>query len=226
MSDNENKLKITVKETVSCEYIEKKSRFIAHVSPIDSEKDAMDFIDKIKEKYNDATHNVYAYSLNWGVFARYSDDGEPQGTAGMPVLNVIKMSGLTDICIVVTRYFGGTLLGAGGLVRAYSTSAKLALDTGELVVFEPYTIVKSEVSYSEYQKLSNQLSSVGAVEDKVEFGAAVTVYIAVVKENIEQLKALVRDITNGKDMALVIGEEKRPTKYTDKFEKLTKKEKK
>ena len=108
--------------------IEKKSRFIASVKPVVTEQEAIDFINECRAKYRDATHNVYAYVVQEQNTSRYSDDGEPSGTAGVPVLEVINKEGLTDVAVVVTRYFGGTLLGAGGLVRAYGKSAKLGLD--------------------------------------------------------------------------------------------------
>ena len=118
--------KITIHTPVEIETVEKKSRFIANLAPAKDENEAKEHIEKIKNRFSDATHNVYAYYIDYGTYARYSDDGEPQGTAGMPTLNALKMSGLTDICVVVTRYFGGILLGAGGLVRAYSGAARAA----------------------------------------------------------------------------------------------------
>ena len=116
----------TVEREASAEFEERKSVFIGYAIPIKSAEEAMEFIKRKKRENSDATHNVFAYILEDGRVAKYSDDGEPQGTAGMPVLNVLKMSGACDLCVVVTRYFGGILLGAGGLVRAYSAAAKLA----------------------------------------------------------------------------------------------------
>ncbi len=118
----------TVLHAAQEEMIEKKSRFIASVKPVVTEQEAIDFINECRGKYRDATHNVYAYVVQEQNTSRYSDDGEPSGTAGVPVLEVINKEGLTDVAVVVTRYFGGTLLGAGGLVRAYGKSAKLGLD--------------------------------------------------------------------------------------------------
>ena len=123
----------TIGARASDEFVEKKSRFIGHICPVTMQQEALDFIQSLKTKYWDATHNVYAYVLRDGQIRRYSDDGEPQGTAGIPTLDVLLKEGLTDCCVVVTRYFGGTLLGAGGLVRAYSHACKLAVDAGGVV---------------------------------------------------------------------------------------------
>jgi uncharacterized YigZ family protein len=125
---------LTIKDEVSIEFEEKKSIFIGHAKRIYNEVEARDFINKIKGEHKEATHNVYAYIIgeNMGI-QRYSDDGEPQGTAGIPVLEVVKKNGITDIAVVVTRYFGGVMLGAGGLVRAYSKGAALAIKEGSIV---------------------------------------------------------------------------------------------
>ena len=136
------KKRVTLASNVSCEMEERKSIFIGHAAPVRSEEEARMFIEAKRKEYHDATHNVYAYMLNGGAIARYYDDGEPQGTAGMPVLNVLKMSGACDLCVVVTRYFGGILLGAGGLVRAYGAAAKNAVDAAGLAVFEQYALMK------------------------------------------------------------------------------------
>ena len=119
--------RITLRGAAVAEIEEKRSVFIAYAAPVRSEDEAHAIIEEKKKEYADATHNVWAYYIDGGARARCSDDGEPQGTAGMPTLNVLKMSGGTDMCVVVTRYFGGTLLGAGGLVRAYSAAAKAAI---------------------------------------------------------------------------------------------------
>ena len=129
----------TVSVEGHAEFEEKRSVFIGHAIHIDSEEEAQTFIKEIKKKYSDATHNCWAYILNDGIIARYSDDGEPQGSAGVPVLDTLKKSGVSDAVIVVTRYFGGILLGAGGLVRAYSHTAKLAIEAAGIVTFEKYT---------------------------------------------------------------------------------------
>ncbi|HBN81058.1 MAG TPA: YigZ family protein, partial [Ruminococcaceae bacterium] len=118
---------LTVRREASAEFTERRSRFIGCAKPVGTEKDALSFLNTIRSKHWDASHNVYAYALRSGQLRRYSDDGEPQGTAGIPVLDVLVKSGLVDTAVVVTRYFGGVLLGAGGLVRAYSHAASLAV---------------------------------------------------------------------------------------------------
>ena len=115
---------ITVKDMASAEIVEKRSRFIANVKPVSSEEEALEFLNALRQKYWDARHNVYAYIVRENNIMRYSDDGEPSGTAGVPVLEMLKKETLTDVIVVVTRYFGGILLGTGGLVHAYSKSAK------------------------------------------------------------------------------------------------------
>ena len=123
----------TVTMDTSDEFVEKRSRFIGYIRPVKTEEEAIAFINQIKSKHWDATHNVYAYCLREGQVKRYSDDGEPQGTAGIPTLDVLLKSEVTDVVVVTTRYFGGILLGGGGLVRAYSHAASLALAKAQVV---------------------------------------------------------------------------------------------
>ena len=187
------KKRITLARAASAEMEERKSIFIGHATPITCEEDARAFIEKKKKEYYDARHNVYAYVLDGGSVARYSDDSEPQGTAGIPILNVIKMSGATDLCIVVTRYFGGILLGAGGLVRAYSAAAKMAIDEAGFAVFEDYSVYSMTVSYSDYQRLTVALEKIGVTEDRSEFGEGVTVIAAIEKGRDEELINMYRE---------------------------------
>lgn len=205
------KRRITLASSVSCEMEEKKSVFIGHAAPIKSEEEARAFIESKRKEYYDATHNVYAYYLNEGVIARYSDDGEPQGTSGIPILGVIKMSGATDLCVVVTRYFGGILLGAGGLVRAYSTAAKIALDAAGLAAFEEYGLFKISTSYSDYQRLTVALAKIGATEDRCDFGEDVTILVAIEKRRDEELIKVVNEITYGKGKISLVRCEERAT---------------
>lgn len=123
----------TVKKSASDEFIERKSRFIGYCRPVTSEEEAIGFINAVRAHHRDATHNVYAYILRDNNIMRYSDDGEPAGTAGLPVLDVLRKENLTDVAVVVTRYFGGILLGAGGLVRAYTKGAKIGVDAAERI---------------------------------------------------------------------------------------------
>lgn len=132
---NQEKIK-RLRQSAEIEFIERKSVFIGYSAIVKNEEEALEIIKQRKKKFADATHNVYAYIIGDGTIARYSDDGEPQGTSGMPTLNAIRMSGITDVCVVITRYFGGILLGAGGLVRAYSTAASMALEAGGVSVLK------------------------------------------------------------------------------------------
>lgn len=123
----------TVKKGAFAEFVEKKSRFIGYVKPVETEEQAIEFVNAVRGKHRDATHNCYAYIVRDNNIMRYSDDGEPAGTAGMPILDVLRKEELTDLCVVVTRYFGGTLLGTGGLVRAYTKGAQVGLDAAERI---------------------------------------------------------------------------------------------
>ena len=125
----------TIAAPVSASFVEKKSEFIAQLFPVRTQEDAVEAIENVRKQHRRARHNVYAYLLREGNASRYSDDGEPQGTAGMPILDVLQKNGLTDICCVVTRYFGGVLLGANGLVRAYSHSTALAIENAQFAHF-------------------------------------------------------------------------------------------
>ena len=170
------KLYTTLGKSASAEYTEKKSVFIGYASPVKTEQEALDFINAVRKKHSDARHNVFAYQLNGGGIARYSDDGEPQGTAGVPVLEVIKKSGADDCVIVVTRYFGGILLGASGLVRAYSTAAKSAVDAAGVVTYESYREFTLECGYSEYQRVEAELPKYGVIVDSSDFGGNVAMH--------------------------------------------------
>ena len=131
---------VTIEHEASAEFEERRSRFIGYAKPVKTVYEALEFIKQKKKENSDATHNVFAYMLEDGRVARYSDDGEPQGTAGMPVLDTIRKSGADGVCVVVTRYFGGILLGAGGLVRAYAHAAKIAIDAANIITFEKYEV--------------------------------------------------------------------------------------
>ena len=198
--------RITLASTVSVEMEERKSIFIGHATPISSEEEARAFIDAKKKEYHDARHNVYAYLLSENSIARYSDDGEPQGTAGMPVLNVLKMSGADDLCVVVTRYFGGTLLGAGGLVRAYSAAARAAIEAAGIVAFDRFIILRVACTYSEYQRLQYELDRIRAIIDNVEYGADVTVTFAIRHDKSEEVQGRITEMFSSRAAIEVLGE--------------------
>jgi uncharacterized YigZ family protein len=169
------------RNTANIEFVERKSVFIGFSTFVENEEKALEIIKQKKKQYSDATHNVYAYVIGDSI-ARYSDDNEPQGTAGMPVLNSIRMSGITDVLVVVTRYFGGILLGAGGLVRAYSTAASMALEEGGAKVFETYYAYSVKLSYSDYGKFVTELQNVNALIDDTLFEDEVIIKFAIKEE--------------------------------------------
>ena len=180
------------------EMTEKRSRFIGHAAPVKTEKEALDFIARIRHEYADATHNVYAYMLKDNNIARYSDAGEPQGTAGIPVLEVIKKLGVTDCVVVVTRYFGGILLGAGGLVRAYGASAKLACDGAGTVTYQPFTEFKIEAGYSDFNKLQPVLARFDLKTDGTDYAEKVVLRLAVRSPEFESVRLAVTESTAGR----------------------------
>ena len=188
----------TIKREAVAEFEEKRSLFIGHAKPVKTEEEAAEFIKEKKREFADATHNVFGYIIKNGICARYSDDGEPQGTAGMPVLDTIRKSGVTDACVVVTRYFGGILLGAGGLVRAYSNGAKIALEAAEIITYERYAVMSVKASYSDYQKLQPVLFKAMAVIDDTEFSDSVTVTFAVKEAVAPSLSTKINEITSGR----------------------------
>lgn len=187
----------TVEKEASDFFIEKKSKFIGYAKPVKTQEEAVEFISEIKSKHWDATHNVYAYVLRENNIQRYSDDGEPSGTAGVPVLDVMLKESLVDVCVVATRYFGGTLLGAGGLVRAYSHTSKIALEAAGIITMAQCSVMSAEVDYSFYDRLNILLSDFSAVILDTSFSDKVYVEFSV-KENIaDLLNAKLIDVSNG-----------------------------
>lgn len=188
----------TVELESSDYFVEKKSKFIGYAKPVSTQDEAVEFINTIKSKYWDATHNVYAYVLRENNTQRYSDDGEPSGTAGVPVLDVILKENVTDVCVVATRYFGGTLLGAGGLVRAYSHTSKIALDAAHIITMANCQIYSVIVDYSFYDRLNVLLSDFGATVINSDFSTSVCVEFSIKEDISELLKDKLTDISNGK----------------------------
>lgn len=173
-----------IQESVYAELIEKKSRFIANVYIVESKKQAEEKIKEVKKKYYDAKHNCFAFSVleNNQTILKMSDDGEPSGTAGEPILNIIQKNNLQNILIIVTRYFGGILLGAGGLTRAYSNVSKLALNNANIIEKEIGLEAKVEVSYSESEKLKYFFNKNNIIINKTEYKENITYYIEISKE--------------------------------------------
>lgn len=179
---------------------ERKSIFICNIKRIEDEQDALNFINSIKEKYKDATHNVYAYITNNGISMRYSDDGEPQGTAGPPVLEVLKREGLNDVAAVVTRYFGGILLGAGGLIRAYGSSCKAGIDAGKKVMRLEGCYFYIICDYDRYGKLNNYLLKKNIKITGTEFTENIKLNILCLKKDFEGIRGDIIEMMNGKNI--------------------------
>ncbi len=196
----------TVKQDNSSEFVEKRSRFIGYCKPVTTEQEAVDFINSKRSEHWNATHNVYAYSLREGNIKRYSDDGEPSGTAGMPMLDVITKNEIYDVCIVVTRYFGGVLLGTGGLVRAYSQGAKAALEAGEVVLMQSCLMCELQCSYNQYGKVSSLIMEIGAEIDDTVFEADVVIKFHIKPEELDRLNKQLADATSGEVQAVSDGE--------------------
>lgn len=188
---------ITVKGYDEDEFVEKRSRFIGYIKHVETEKEATDFIAEIRSKHWDATHNVYAYILRENQVMRYSDDNEPQGTAGIPVLDVLKKNNVTDVCVVVTRYFGGVLLGAGGLVRAYSHSASIALKKIGMTTMQMCSLCELTCSYTQYGKIPAAIASFEGVVDDSEFTDNVTVRFHLPCDKLDKLNVVLSELTCG-----------------------------
>lgn len=188
---------ITVKGQDSDEFVEKRSRFIGYIKHVETEKEATDFIAEIRSKHWDATHNVYAYSLLKNQVKRYSDDNEPQGTAGIPVLDVLQKNNVVDAVIVVTRYFGGVLLGAGGLVRAYSHGASVALKKIGTVTMQMCSLCELSCTYTQYGKIPATIASFDGVVDDSLFTDNVSVKFHIPCDNLKKLNEVLSELSCG-----------------------------
>ena len=189
------------------EKVIEKSRFLTYTAHVEGEEEARAFLAEVRSMHPLATHVCFAYVADKiGNEQRFSDDGEPQGTAGIPILNVIKMSGAVDVVVVVTRYFGGILLGTGGLVRAYTEGAKRAVEAAEIVTYECFDEFSVECSYSDYQKLDYELPRLGAKVDSVDFGAQVSLRGAVKHALTDELARRTAEIGAGRIKFTVTGE--------------------
>lgn len=188
---------VTVERPAMAEFVEKKSRFIAEIRPVDSEEAFAAFLAEKRSAHWDASHNCSAFLLRGGNIQRYSDDGEPQGTAGIPILEVIRKEGLEDCGIVVTRYFGGTLLGAGGLVRAYTHSAKLAVDAAVRVEICRCQAFSLSVPYALYDRLQLLLQDRDALVLETDFGAEVSIRAQLRAEDFAPFAAQLTELSSG-----------------------------
>ncbi|NLW25121.1 MAG: YigZ family protein [Clostridia bacterium] len=189
----------TLAKAGSDEIIIEKSRFIGYCAPVSSEEEALEFIEKIKKKHYDATHNVFAYVVGLdNNIQRYNDDGEPSGTAGVPILEVIKKEDLRNVVIVVTRYFGGIKLGTGGLIRAYTKGAKIALDAGIIIKKKLHKIFELEIAYTLLGKVENELNQHGYTIKEIIYDELVHIFIYVPIDEGERFIKHITQWTNAR----------------------------
>ena len=197
----------TIKQAAQDEFIVNKSRFIGYACPCETEEEVLAFLKRIREKHRDATHNCYAYVIgaNAGIM-RYSDDGEPGGTAGLPMMEVLKNRGVVNCCVVVTRYFGGVLLGAGGLVRAYSKGCVIALDAAQVSVMEKTQRILFDVPYPLWDKFIYALHSLPALLEGSQFQASVDATLLIREKDAATVCEKLTALTDGKAEYLVTDE--------------------
>ncbi len=187
----------TIKSEAKASFTEKKSEFIGYATPVSDEKSALAFLEKIRSLHRRAKHNVFAYSIRENNIVRYSDDGEPQGTAGLPVLDFLKKNEITDVIVVVTRYFGGTLLGTGGLVRAYTQATKLAIEKAQKITMRYFFDTHVKCAYEYYGKISNILSGKNAVIDNADFSDSVDIQCHILEDSYNDICKKINEITGG-----------------------------
>ena len=190
------------------EFYEKKSRFIGRVWPVETEEEALEKIQQMKKQHYDATHNCWAYIIRDGA-VRFSDDGEPGGTAGMPMLQVLQREGLYNIVCVVTRYFGGILLGAGGLVRAYTKGAKIAIDAAGKSMKRVWSVLYMPIPYTFYERIKLEVAAFGGIIRDTQFGAEVELEILVAAPKAQAFLDRITDMTSGTVEGMEIGQEYR-----------------
>lgn len=187
----------TVKKPAFAEFTEKKSRFIGYICPVKTEEEAIDFVNSIRKKHPDARHNVYAYCVRENNISRFSDDGEPSGTAGIPVLDTIKKRDITDVALVVTRYFGGILLGGGGLVRAYGRAASEAISEAECVKMVYSSVYRINTDYHFLGKIEYELKRLCLDAQDKEYGSDVSFSVSVIEARAEEMKKRLVEVTGG-----------------------------
>lgn len=187
----------TINGSAEARFIEKKSEFIGYIRHTETEAEAIAFINEIRAMHRKATHNCYAYMLRDNNTARHSDDGEPGGTAGVPIYEVLRKEGLIDVTCVVTRYFGGIMLGAGGLVRAYTQGAKIAVEAAEILNMCTAARLCLRLDYSLYGKIGKTLTDFDVRTEKEDFGADVEITLCIRSEDEEKFTAALIDLCNG-----------------------------
>ncbi len=188
------------------ELVEKRSRFIGQVWRVTTEEEARARIEEVRKRHYDARHHCWCYRIREGGVERYSDDGEPQGTAGQPMLNVFQREEVTDVVCVVTRYFGGILLGAGGLVRAYTQSAKAALDAAGISVVRRWLAMEVPCTYAQFEGIRREIEAFGGVVEHVDYGADVLLSVLVPESRGEDFAARILDVSAGAIQVLEAGE--------------------
>lgn len=188
------------------ELVEKRSRFIGHVWRVGDEAEALAHLNEMRQKHWDATHNVYAYIIRENGIMRYSDDGEPSGTSGMPTLNVFRQEEVQNVLCVITRYFGGVLLGAGGLVRAYSAAAKLALDAAGIDEMAQWREVLISCSYAQFERVKRLMGEFSAVTENSDFGTDVVIEALLREDQTDEFAAKLTDMTAGTALCESVGE--------------------
>ena len=197
-------------ENGESEFTEKRSRFISHIWRVETEAEARERIEEMKKRYYDARHNCWCYLLKEGGVVRYSDDGEPQGTAGQPMLNVFQREEVWNVCCVVTRYFGGILLGAGGLTRAYGAAAKAALNAAGLSRMRLWATLAVPCTYPLYERMLLLIAAAGGIVEESDFGADILLTVTLPAEGREAFLAQVTELSAGGLEPLLMGEGFRP----------------
>ena len=193
------------------EFVEKRSSFLGHVRYVETEDEAKAFVAEMKKKFYDARHNCWCYIIKDGA-VRYSDDGEPQGTAGIPMLEVLKREGVTTVVCVVTRYFGGVLLGTGGLLRAYTKSAKDALDAAGICVVRRWVKAEIACSYAMLERLKTECTAIGGVVADIEYSADVCLKLLLPEDKADAFSQRTADVTAGASELEITGEEFKPVR--------------
>ena len=193
------------------EFVEKRSSFLGHVRYVETEDEAKAFVTEMKKKFYDARHNCWCYIIKDGA-VRYSDDGQPQGTAGIPMLEVLKREGVTNVVCVVTRYFGGVLLGTGGLLRAYTKSAKDALNAAGICVVRRWVKAEIACSYAMLERLKTECTAIGGVVADIEYSADVCLKLLLPEDKADAFSQRTADVTAGASELEITGEEFKPVR--------------
>lgn len=196
------------------EFTEKRSRFIGHLLPVETEEQAREFIAQMKKKYYDARHNCWCYLIGSDLL-RYGDDGEPQGTAGQPMLNVFRRENVTNVVCVVTRYFGGILLGAGGLTRAYSKSARDALAAAGVAEMGLWAAAEIPCPYALFERVKGEIATLDGTVDEAEYGADIRLKVSLPAEDTAALQERLTELSAGGMAVTVTAEEYRPGPRTE-----------